>query len=96
MVTECEFGQLKGCWRVLYRKREATPESLKINILACIVLHNIYIEKEDLITQNLDFTYDSVTNRKRSSEELRDILNMVTGAYTVENSGEAQNVKKPL
>ena len=77
MVTECEFGQLKGCWRVLYRKREATQESLKINILACIVLHNIYIEKEDLITQNLDFTYDSVTNRKISSEELRDILNMV-------------------
>ena len=77
MVTECEFGQLKGCWRVLYRKREATQESLKINILACIVLRNIYIEKEDLITQNLDFTYDSVTNRKISSEELRDILNMV-------------------
>ena len=96
MVTECAFGQLKGSWRVLYRKCEPSQESLKINILACIALHNICIEKEDLITQNLDFTYDSVTNRKRSSEELRDILNMVTGAYTVENSKEAQSVRKRL
>ena len=96
MVTECAFGQLKGRWRVLYRKCEASQESLKINILACIVLHNICIEKGDLITQNLDFTYDSVTNRKRSSEELRDILNMVTGAYTFENSKGAQSVRKAL
>ena len=56
MVTECAFGQLKGCWRVLYQKCEPSQESLKINILACIALHNICIEKEDLITQNLDFT----------------------------------------
>ena len=85
MVTECAFGQLKGRWRVLYRKCEASQESLKINILACIVLHNISIEKGDLVTEKVDFTYDSVANRKRSSEELRVILNMVTGAYTVEN-----------
>ena len=64
--------------------------------LACIVLHNICIEKGDLITQNLDFTYDFVTNRKRSSVEFRDILIMVTDAYTVENSKGTQNVKKAL
>ena len=86
MVTECAFGQLKGGWRVVCRKCEVSQESLKINILACIAQHNNYIEKGDLITQNLDFTNGSVTNRKRSSEELRDILNMVTGANTVKNS----------
>ena len=48
-----------------------------------MVLHNTCIEKGDLITQNLDFTYDSVTNRKKSSEEVRDILNMVTGACNI-------------
>ena len=85
MVTECAFGQLKGRWRVLYRKCAASQESLKINILACIVLHNISIENRDLVTEKVDFTYDSVANRKRSSEELRVILNVVTGAYTVEN-----------
>ena len=86
MVTECAFGQLKGRWTVPCRKCEASQESLKINILACIAQHNICTEKGDLITQNLDLTYDSVTDRKRSSEELRDILNMVTGSYTVETS----------
>ena len=96
MVTEFAFGQLKGRWRALYRKYAASQEFFEINILACIVLHNICIEKGDLITQNLDFTYDSVTDRKRSSEELRDILNMVTGAYTVENSKGAQSVRKAL
>ena len=95
MVTEWAFGQLKGRWRVLYRNFEACQESLKISILACIILHNICIEKEDLITQNLDFTYDSVTNTKRSSEELRDIFNMVTG-YTVENLKGAQSVRKTI
>ena len=48
-----------------------------------MVLHNTCIEKGNLITQNLDFTHDSVRNRKKSSEELRDILNMVTGAYNI-------------
>ena len=60
-------GELKARWRVLYRKCEASQEFLEIKILACIVLRNICIEKGDLITQNLDFTYDSVTDRKRSS-----------------------------
>ena len=94
MVTECPFGQLIRIWRVLNRKCEASQESLKTNILACIVLHSICIG--DLSTQNLDFLYESVTNRKRSSEELRDILNMVTGTYTVEKSKGAQSVRKAL
>ena len=64
--------------------------------LAYIVLYNICIEKGDLITQNLEFTYDSVTNRKRSSEELRDMLIMVADAYTVENSKGTQIVRKAL
>ena len=86
MVTECAFGQLKGRWTLPCRKCGASQESWKINILACKAQHNIYIEKVDLITQNLDLTNGSVTNRKRSSEELREILNMVTGSYTVETS----------
>ena len=64
--------------------------------LAYIVLHNICIEKGDLITQNLEFTYDSVTNRKKSSEELRDMLIMVADTYTVENSKGTQIVRKAL
>ena len=41
MVTECVFGQPKERWRLLYRKGEVNQNSLEVNILACIVLHNI-------------------------------------------------------
>ena len=68
----------------------------QVNILACIILHHICTEKRDLTIQNLDFKYDSVTNRKRSWEELRDIFNLVTGGYTIENSKGAQSVRKAL
>ena len=54
MVTECAFGGLKGRWRILYRKGEVNQHSLKVNVLACIVLHNIYIEKENNISRKLD------------------------------------------
>ena len=66
MVTECPFGQLTGHWRVFYRKCEASQESLKINILASRVLYNICIEKGDLITQNLDFTYEIGKDRQKN------------------------------
>ena len=51
MVTECAFGQLKGAWRLLYRKSEVNQLSLKVNVLACFVLHDICIEK--LVSINL-------------------------------------------
>ena len=50
MVAECDFSQLKERWRLLYRKSEVNQHSLKVNILACIVLHNSYIEKGDSIS----------------------------------------------
>ena len=46
MTAECAVGQQKGRWRLPYRKSEVNQHSLKINFLACIVLYNIYIEKD--------------------------------------------------
>ena len=53
MVAECAFGQLKERWQLLYRKIEVNQHSLKVKILACIVFHNICIEKGDSIQENL-------------------------------------------
>ena len=78
MVTECTFGQLRGKWRLLYRKSEVNQHSLKVNILACIVLHNICIEKGDSISRKLDLPYDKNDNTRKSPEELRRILKMVS------------------
>ena len=47
MVTEGDFGNLKGRWRVLSKKCESNPETLKKFGLASIVLHNICIEMVD-------------------------------------------------
>ena len=61
MVTECAFSQRKGRWRLLYSKSEVNQHSLKVNVLACIVLRNICIEKGDSISRKLDLPYDKMT-----------------------------------
>ena len=47
MVTEGAFGKLKGHWRVLSKKSESNPETLKKFGLASIVLRNICNEMGD-------------------------------------------------
>ena len=46
MVTEGAYGQLKGRWRVLLRKSESSQDNVRITTLACMVLHNICMQKE--------------------------------------------------
>ena len=86
MVTECSFGQLKGRWRLLYRKNEVNQHLLKVNVLACIVLHNICIEKGDSISRKLDLSYDKNDNTRKSPEELRRILKIVSSKSSVRNN----------
>ena len=76
MVVEGAFGQLKGRWRVLMRKNECEQETLKMMSLACIVLHNICIDLDDKMSKNLDYCYDQATNQRRSSDEVRGLLQM--------------------
>ena len=52
METECALGQLKVRWRLLYRKSEENQHSLKVNVLACIVLDNISVEREIALVAN--------------------------------------------
>ena len=49
MVIDGAFGQLKGRWRAIFRTNESSPAEVKMATLACMVLHNICIEKEDTI-----------------------------------------------
>lgn len=46
MSIEEAYGELKGRWQVLQRKCESAQE-VRHNTLACIVLHNICIERID-------------------------------------------------
>ena len=55
MVSEGAFGQLKGRWRVLLRRCECSQENTKKGALACVLLHNICLEKGDTITKGNGF-----------------------------------------
>ena len=47
VVSENNYGMLKGRWRFLYKKTECHPENLKYIIMACIALHNLCIAEND-------------------------------------------------
>ena len=70
MVTECaSFGQLKERWRLFYRKSEVNQHSLKVNVSACILLHNMCIGKWDRFSAKLDMSY--CTTKTTIQENLR-------------------------
>ena len=96
MVTECAFSQRKGRWRLLYSKSEVNQHSLKVNVLACIVLHNICIEKGDSISRKLDLSYDKNDNTRKSPEELRRILKKVSSKSYVDTSKGAAIVRNNI
>ena len=76
MITECAFGKLKGRFRELFRKCESKKEIVKILGLPCDILHNLCIDKEDIIPRKLNLSYDHITNKCRNRVELRDMLNL--------------------
>ena len=71
MVTEGAFGQLKGRWRVLLRRCECSQENTKKAALACVVLHNICLEKGDTITREMDLAIDPKTGNRRDRATIR-------------------------
>ena len=78
MVTEGAFGKLKGRFRILHRKYESNKETVKImGGLACVILHNICIDKGDLAPRKFDLIYDITSNERRESNELRDLLDLM-------------------
>ena len=76
MVTEGAFGRLKGRWRILLRKCESKTSELTVAALACMVLHNICIDREDTLPRKLDLTIDPTTNQRRSRAKIRELLQM--------------------
>ena len=68
MITKGAFGKSKGRFRVLFHKCESKKETVKVMGLACVVLHNLSIDKEDIIPRKFDLSYDHVTNKRKTGQ----------------------------
>ena len=93
MITEGTFGKLKGRFRVLFRKCEGKKETVKIMGLACVILHNLCIDKEDMIPRKFDLSYDHITIKRRDRAELRDMLNLTNSRLKNYDTGRGEGVK---
>ena len=58
--------------------------------LACVVLHNLCIDKEDIILRKFDLSYDHVTNKRRARAELRDMLNLTNSRLKNHGTGRGE------
>ena len=96
MVTEGAYGQLKGRWRVLLRKCESSTEVIKVMTLACMVLHNICIDRGDTMCKQLDLTLDPLTNERRDRDTIRKLLKMRSCPKTRDSCGQASNIRDSL
>ena len=61
-------------FRVLFRKFESNKETVKLYGLACVVRHNLCIERGDLVTRKFDLTSHHALNKCLSPEEVRNAL----------------------
>ena len=97
MVSEGAFGFLKSRYRVFYKQCESDKETVKLMCLAAIVLHNICIERGDVMARNFDLTLDAEGNKRRSSEEIRDLLVMTRSKeINFSDSTGGRKVRKEL
>ena len=60
------------------------------------MLHNICIEKGDSISRKLDLSYDKNDNTRKSPEELRRILKMVSSKSYLDTSKGAAIVRNNI
>ena len=74
IVTEGAFSRLKIRFRVLFLKCESNKETVKLYSLTCVMLHNLCVERGDLVPRKFDLTSDHTSNKRLSPEEVKDAL----------------------
>ena len=96
MVTERAYEQLKGRWRVLFRKSESSQEKMARTTLVCMVQHNICIDQGDTMPRALDLTVDPATNGRRDRETIRKLLQLTSCGKIRDTSHEARKIRNTL
>ena len=96
MVIEGAFGLLTGRWRILYRKCESKNDSLKWFALACIILHNICIDQNDIAQRTWDLSKGCQGNGRRPQHLVQDILQTRQCSNIPDNSITAGKIRKAI
>lgn len=96
MVAESAFGQLKSRWRILYRKCECSKDTVKVFALACVVLHNICIERGETLSSQLDISVDPATQQRRDREKVREMLEMRACPKTNDTCQKANGIRSAI
>lgn len=96
MISEDAYGVLKVRWRVLLRKCESAQEEVRDNTLACIVLHNICIERGETLCRQLDPAIDPATNQRRPRDVIRRLLKMTNCHPIRDNCRQASRIRDVL
>ena len=96
MVTEECYGQLRGRWRILLRKCEGSKEEVRVATLACMVLHNVCIDRGDTISKKLNLTVDPVTNQRRDRQQICELLQMTSCEKIRDSSHQANVIRDAL
>ncbi|CAG8519505.1 1594_t:CDS:2, partial [Scutellospora calospora] len=76
MIIEQAFGILKGCWRILSKEIYCTDLERIIKIIhACCILHNLCIDREDILSLEEIEIEESQDNNNNNELEESFILN---------------------
>ena len=67
---------------MLLRKNESNIDLVQTATLACMVLHNIFIERGDSISRKLDLSVDPNTQENRDLDEIRKLFQMTEALKT--------------
>ena len=74
MVTEGTFGRLKSRCRVHHKKFESDKGTVKIMAAFRSVLHNVCIDRGDVIRRMFDLSYDSTVIKRQDKESIAELL----------------------
>ena len=78
------------------RKCESPPEKVQMMTLACIVLHNICIDRGDTLSTQLDLIVDPRTNNRRDRNIICRLLNMRSCQRVRDNSCQVTRIRDAL
>ena len=90
MITEGAIGKIKGRFRILHRRNESNKDNVRIFALASSVLHNICIKRGDIITRSMDLTVDHATNKRRSRDEINNILHLTISEPNLKDTNNSK------